>query len=338
MIEIPADRQRDPAMLAKLRGIAAGIFARHRVDFATAQRAGGWSNATWLGGGLALRISVEPGAGDILREARLASLLPPEVGYPPIVETGVNEGHEWALAQEAPGQNLAELWPLLGWDERIAALRQLWDKAQAVHGVSSSAAAPYTRKRSPFYASSAPEAEAAVARLQAAGVLISRQVAVLAGALDRFWAALPLARRVLNHGDLSPVNALWHNGQVTALLDFEFALVAPVELDLNELLKCAYAPPEEDDPLPDPGGAGLQRLRDAVAELALATLVNPRSSDLLLGYAILLELWSMENELSKWDGQAPITACQPYRTLSALADGAGGYLARVLARAAAWRS
>jgi scyllo-inosamine 4-kinase len=335
MIEIPADRHRDPARIAKLTNIAADIFARHEVDFGVAQRAGGWSNATWLAGGLALRISVELGTDNIRREARLASLLPPEVGYPQIIETGVNEGHEWSLAKEASGQNLGELWSVLDWDNRIVALRQLWDKAQAVHSVSVSAASTYTRKHSPFYASNAEEAEASAARLQEAGVLASRQVAVLVDALDRFWTALPSAPRVLNHGDLCRENVLWHDGQVVALFDLEFAVIAPIELDLNELLKCAYAPPERDDSLPDSDGAGLQRMQEAVADLAVAALANPGGTDLLLGYAILLELWSMENWLSKWDGQEPFDDWQPYRTLTALADGAGGYLAPVLARAAA---
>src|SRR4051794_27740291 len=98
MIEVPADRDRDPATMAGLGRIAAGIFARHEVDFLTARRAGGWSNATWLAGGLALRIAVAPGTEDIRREAALASLLPPEVRYPRILETGVDEGYEWALA------------------------------------------------------------------------------------------------------------------------------------------------------------------------------------------------------------------------------------------------
>jgi len=321
--------------MAGLRRIAAGIFARHEVDFRAARRAGGWSNATWLAGGLALRIAIAPGTEDIRREAALAPLLPLEVGYPAIIETGVEEGYEWALAQEAPGRNLGDVWPSMDWDNRIAALQQLWAMAQAVHAVSVSAAAPRACTRSPFYASRPEAAAAAVARLHQAGVLTSRQVAVLHAALDRFWPSLAAAPRVLNHGDFCIENALWHDGRVAALLDFEFAVIAPAELDLNELLKCAYAPPEEEDPLPDPGRMGLQRVRGAVADLAVPILAHPGGPDLLLGYAILLELWSMENWLSKWDGQEPFADWQPYRALASLADGDGGYLAPVLTRAAA---
>ncbi len=333
-MEVEADRCRDPDTLAELAAIAAGIFARYQVAFSTVRRAGGWTNATWLGGGLALRLSVETGTSELLREARLAALLPRAVGYPQIVDTGLADGHAWLLMQEGPGQNLGEAWPALGWEARISALRQFWARAQAVHGVSVAAASAHARPASPFYASSPEEAAASLARLEAQRVLASPQVAVLRQALDRFWAALPLAPRVLNHGDLSIENALWDGGQVVALLDFEFAVIAPVELDLNELLKCAYAPPERDDPLPDPGGGGLRRLQETAADIATPVAATPEGPEVLLGYAILLELWSMENWLSKWDGAEPFAPWQPYRTLTSLADGAGGYLAPVLARLA----
>jgi scyllo-inosamine 4-kinase len=210
----------------------------------------------------------------------------------------------------------------------------LWEKVQAVHGVDVAVAAPHASERSPFYASSAEEATRAAARLYEAGVLTSRQADVLLDALRRFWSALREAPPALNHGDLSTENALWHRGRVVALLDFEFAVIAPSELDLNELLKCAYAPPEEEDPLPDPGGAGLRRVREVAADLAVHELTHPGASDVLLGYAILLEFWSMENWLSKWDGKERFDNWQPYLALTSLANGAAGYLAPVLARVA----
>jgi hypothetical protein len=194
-------------------------------------------------------MAVEPGTDNISREARLASLLPSAVGYPQIIDTGVTDGHEWLLAKELPGRNLGELWPMLDWEARKVALRQLWAKAQAVHSVQISVAAAHARTKSPFYASSPAEAAASLVRLAEAGVLAPRQVAVLQNSLA-------------------------------------------------------------------------------------ATVVTPEGSGLLLGYAILLELWSMENLLSKWDGVEPSAQWQPYRTLTALAGGAGGYLAAVLARLA----
>jgi len=332
MIEHEADRHRDPASLDRCARVAAGAFARHGVDWAGAKREGGWSNVTWSAGGLVVRVSIETGEQDILREAQLAAVLPPEVSYPPIVETGVSEGLEWMLTERVAGCNLGELWPTLDWEDRITALGQLWALAQAVHSVDLALAKPYARAFSPFYASSAAQAAGQLARLREAGVLARDQVAVLSQALDRFWAAPDAARRVLNHGDLCTENALWNQGRVVSLLDLEFAVGAPVELDLNELCKIAYAPPERPDPLPDPDGSGKERLRRAVNEIAADTISSPGGADRLLGYALLLDLWSMENWLSKWDGRAPYVDWAPYRALTALADGVGGYLGPVLKR------
>jgi scyllo-inosamine 4-kinase len=245
----------------------------------------------------------------------------------------VTEELEWVLAREVTGRNLGEAWPTLCWEARLCALRQLWARARAVHATDVLRAQAVTASESPFYASSPAQAAAQLARLQEAGILVSTQVAVLAKVLDRYWAALESAPRVLCHGDLCTENALWHDGTVVALLDLEYAVVAPVELDLNELVKSAFAPPESVDPLPDPDGAGLERVRQTVTEIAAATMTTPGSVDRLLGYALLLDLWAMENELSI-EGSSPgtHTILAPYRALQLFADGTGGYLAPFLAR------
>lgn len=328
---VPADGHRDPAAVARVTALAAQILARHGVDVGTARRAGGWSNFTWLASGLALQIEAAVGGGDLLRTARLAALLPPEVGYPRVVASGVIESHEWILTEEAPGVNLGEAWPALGWDARIRALGELWSKVEAVHQVDPALAAPHVRPQSPFYA---PTPAAAAAQLRQLGervVLRPEQSAVLRAILDRFWAALPGAAIVLNHGDLTTENALWYQGRVGSLLDFEFAVLAPVELDANELLGLAYAQTETEDLLPDPTGAGKRRLQEAAFRAVLPVLELPKASDRLHGYAVLLQLWAMHKWLVDWDGQQDYTAWRPYQALSGLATGDGGYLAPVLA-------
>jgi len=333
MTEPGADLYRDSETIAQCARIAAQVLKRHNVDWSTAKRLGGWSNATWSAGGLVLRIAVRPGTDRLLREARLASLLPPEAGHPPIVESGVTEDLEWVLAREVAGRNLGEVWPTLCWEARLCALRQLWERARAVHSTDILQAQARASSESPLYASGPAQAAQQLARLQEAGILVSDQVAVLAKVLDRYWTALEFAPRVLCHGDLCTENALWHDGRVVALLDFEYAIVAPVELDLNELVKSVFAPPESVDPLPDPDGAGLERARQTVTEIAAATMTTPGSIDRLLGYALLLDLWAMENELSiEGGGSGAHTILSPYRALQMFADGTGGYLAPFLAR------
>lgn len=331
MSEIPVDQRRDQETLNRLKAIAESIFNRYGVDFTAAKRAGGWSNATWLGGGLALRLSVQQGKQSILREAQLAALLPLEVGYPPILETGVTDGYEWSLSKEVPGRNLGKIWPELDWDQRIIALRQLWKKVEAVHSVDVAAATPLARKGSMFYAANPEDARAGLTRLLRQKAISTHQVEVLEKALDRFWKALAKATLVLNHGDFTTENALWYEGQVVSLLDFEYAVIAPDELDLNELVKSAFAPPEGIDPLPDPGKKGLERMRQLVVELAIPMLSHPGSKDLLLGYAILLETWALEDRLVYPIEDSSVDQEPLYQILGSLADEDCGYLAPILA-------
>lgn len=328
---VPADRQRDPAVVAHVTALATQVLTRYGADVTAARRAVGWSNFTWLAGGLAVQIEAAVGGGDLLRTARLAALLPPTVGYPRIVASGVLEGHEWVLTEEAPGVNLGVAWPGLNWDDRTRALGALWSKVKAVHQVSAVAAAAHVRPQSPFYAPTLAAAVAQLRQLEGRRVLRPEQSAGLLAILDRFWAALPGGAVRLNHGDLTTENALWHQGRVSALLDFEFAVLAPVELDANELLGLAYAPPEVEDPLPDPTGAGLRRLQEAAFRAGLPVLERPGARERLLGYAVLLQVWAMHKWLVHWDGRQDYTAWRPYQMLTALAAGDGGHLAPVLA-------
>src|SRR5205085_6742211 len=50
-----------------------------------------------------------------------------------------------------------------------------------------------------------------------------------------YCRAAPVVEQVVNHGDLALMNALW-DGEVVALLDFEFAVLGPVEIDLCRLV------------------------------------------------------------------------------------------------------
>lgn len=137
---------------------------------------------------------------------------------------------------------------------------------------------------------------------------------------------------MLNHGDLSLENALWDGSRLVALLDFEYAVMAPVDLDLNELLKIAYAAQGPHDAVPGPGGNGRRGLQEAITEIAVNTPGTGRRADLLIGYSVQLETWLTEDQLAKRDRTDPIQEWKSYQLLSALAGGSGGYLAPVLAK------
>ena len=307
-----------------LQKIANAIFSRHGVNPATLQPASGWTNAVWLSDGLALRLSKTRGDGRLLNEARLAGLFPSEVGCPAILESGSTDGFAWCLAVRLPGQSLGEVWDILSWEDRANALQGLWRRAQAVHRVPVAQAAPFARRTAWFNSTDPVEARAALARVSAIGILSTSESRLLGGALERFWCALPGADCVLCHGDLTLDNALWEAGQVTALLDFEFAVLAPLQLDLNYLVKHAFGPESASSPA---DFHAARQLRRAVKELALPLLAQPQERDLLVGYAILLELCLLEDWLAHPQGEGPLEQWMPLRRMRSLAGDAWGYLA-----------
>ena len=80
------------------------------------------------------------------------------------------------------------------------------------------------------------------------------------------------------------------------------------------------------NPLFDPDGSGLGRLRFEASEIALPLLDHPGGRDLLRGYAILLDLWLLEDWLAHPDGEGPLETWQPYRMLLSQESGNNGYL------------
>jgi aminoglycoside phosphotransferase (APT) family kinase protein len=310
--------------------IAEEVLSSRGVDFALAVPARGWTNATWLAGDLVVRVAPSASPADLLREAGLAACLPAQVAYPDIIDAGVLHGREWVLTRRILGQSLSDVWSTLDWNQRASAIEQVWAKAEYVHRVDVSIAAPYVRPRSPFFPESAIEAKARLHRLVSAGLLTARQVVGLGEALDRFWAALPRTSKLLNHGDLGKVNVLWHDGKVVSLVDFEFAVIGPVEIDLNEILKFVFAPPGSAGSIPDPV-QGVRLAQDAATRIARPVLAGSGGIDVLLGYSIMLESWDLENELTTAGCVGDPADPKSYQLLSALAEGDGGHLTQLLA-------
>ena len=132
----PLDQHRDPLHAAVVRGLAAEVAAHYGGELTRMRRANGYSNATWVGDGIAVRIAHTP--VDMAREVALVRALPREVGHPEILGEGTAEGHGWIVTAEVRGQNLHEAWPTLTPAEQRRAVHQLWARAQIVHDASPS--------------------------------------------------------------------------------------------------------------------------------------------------------------------------------------------------------
>ena len=98
--------------------IAAKIFQQYGLRYETAERAGGWTNAVWLNGDFALRLSKEQSSDKIRREIERSKTFPLSVGYPKNIAVGVTDGHEWSLSKRIPGIVLSSVWDSFSWAEK----------------------------------------------------------------------------------------------------------------------------------------------------------------------------------------------------------------------------
>src|SRR4051794_7071964 len=227
----PLDEDRDPASAAFVRGLAAEVAAQYGSELSRMRRALGISNATWVGGGLAVRIANTSVVDGMAAEVALVRALPREVGHPKILGVGTIEGHDWIVTEEVRGQNLHEAWPTMTPAERRRAIRQLWERVQVVHDATPSLR-PLVGSHAGFIPATSDDATAAAARAGAAVGLSDVRRSRFRELVEGYYRAAPFVEQVVAHGDLALVNALWDDGDVVALLDFEFAMLGPAEVDL----------------------------------------------------------------------------------------------------------
>ncbi|MDE5589738.1 MAG: aminoglycoside phosphotransferase family protein [Acetatifactor sp.] len=218
---------------------ARALFVMHGVTDEPKRLSGGWTNCVFAAGGLVLRCTTNIESGRLRRETRLAQSLPAEVGYPEIVDSGSTDGCDWMLCRRILGTNLEDAWEKLSWDERAEALEQLWMCAKHVHAISPDTVRTFVNENL-WYITTMENALREAETLKESNVIKAEQYEVVKGYIYRFEAAMKQAECVLVHGDLTPANAMWHDGKITALMDFECAAIAPKEADLMMLLNTAY--------------------------------------------------------------------------------------------------
>lgn len=226
--------------------------ARHALDAAgldpelPLEPASSVTNEVWLGRDVVVRVNSLPN-NRLRREASLAQVLPPAVGYPPIVAYGGELGADYLVVERLPGHPLSRWWPGMDESQRRSAIAQLAEKLRAVHLTS----APPLQElsRAPHLLRAAPTGEEAVVDLltaieQAARLnhvdsrLLSEVHALVVSTADHLT---PFDVGTLIHGDLTFENVLWDGERVTGLLDFEWSRSGPPDLDLDILLRfCAF--------------------------------------------------------------------------------------------------
>jgi hygromycin-B 7''-O-kinase len=217
----------------------AGLDAEQPLEPATSA-----TNQVWLTPGHVVRVSSGLTAR-LAREAAVAQLLPPEVPYPRVVAHGSGSGDDWLICARVLGTPLAHLWPDLDRPTRRAAAADLAAALRALHQVHVREPLP-PLERVPHLLEPTHTPLAALREgLERAARLphVDRGLLLdLAHMLEGWAPALPsLEATTLIHGDLTFENMLHDGDRLSAVLDLEWARPAPIDLDLDVLLRtCAF--------------------------------------------------------------------------------------------------
>ena len=210
-------------------------------------RADSVTNEVWLTDRYVVRVNRDASMR-LHREAVLSQVLPPEVGYPALVQHGGEVGNDWLILERVPGLPLSRWWPTMTEGARREAVRQLAARLKAVHQL------PCPRLDGlvdlPQLLDPAPTGDLAIARLLDALDLVSQLPHVDPGIMQEVAAHVvanadaldPFDAQTIVHGDLSFENVLWDGERITALLDFEYARPGPPDLDLDVLLRFVALP------------------------------------------------------------------------------------------------
>lgn len=227
--------------------------ARHALEEAgldssmRLERASSVTNEVWIGEEIAIRVNRRPGHR-LRREAALAPLLPPEIGYPKVLAYGGRIGADWLVCERVPGLVLSRCWPAMTESERMEAVRQFTERLQAIHALECPPDLPETdspQLLGPPGASQSGRVEPLLQALDKAEQLEHVDTKVLKAArrmvVESASHLAPWNETTLVHGDLTFENVLWDGQRITAILDFEFARPGPSDLDLDVFLRfCAY--------------------------------------------------------------------------------------------------
>ena len=251
------------------------------------------------------------------REAALVRALPREVGHPTILGEGVSQGHGWIVTREVHGQDLAEAWPTLTPADQRRAVHQLWARARVMHEAVATLSS-HVPSHGGFVPATHDEASAMARRAEHALGLSSAQRTRLHALVDDWFRLAPEVPLVVDHGDLALMNALW-DGEVVALLDVEYALLGPVEIDLCRLV-CEARVSEDGRRVESDAG-------DAAIEIASREMHPAHGRSLIHGAAVLDQLRDLDIWLAQDGAGEPVAQWRPVRLLTGLLAPDGGYLA-----------
>ena len=285
----------DPAAFART------VLASYGLPIEPLMPANGWSNHVWMTDRHVVRISSGRFRDAYDHEAAVLVLLPAAVPRASVLGRGRVGAREWMLLTRMPGRPLGQVWSSLSEQQRRSAIHQLGAALHAIHAtpVPAGFANPWLdaalevggSPRDAYHTPPAQFPRLLDAARAVPGVdqrVLDAAEAILVSALEHFASDQP----VLTHGDGHFANLLWHDGTLTALLDFEGARLAPPDQELDTLLRYMREPAlfrsTPDELVPEP--AALAGAPEWLAEAYPALFAHPRLAERLRVYDILWQL------------------------------------------------
>jgi aminoglycoside phosphotransferase (APT) family kinase protein len=211
------------------------------------ERASSVTNEVWITGDAVVRVN-RASNQRLRREAMLGQALPSEVGYPEVLAYGgESSAGDWLVLRRLPGRPLSRAWPQMTTDERRDAIRQLARMLRALHSWECTVPLPPIENPPQLLSvgSTGPAVAPVLDALDRARALDHVDPILLAEAIEIVEqgadALEPFTSTTLIHGDLTFENVLWDGHAITGMLDFEWARLAPRDLELDILLRfCAH--------------------------------------------------------------------------------------------------
>jgi hypothetical protein len=209
-----------------------------------------WSNDVWVTKEFVLRVCWRGECERLLREHELLTALPVSVPHASVVASGRIESLTWMLLRRIKGERFDLVWPRLSTDARRDAVMDLGDVLRSLHewvpptgirallanatqtvpesrdGVIGSTIVPLPLERVSLLLDSFED-------VPDIGDDLLRRVRMRIDNLRTVVSTSEFLGGLVVHGDAHLANALWFEGSLVALLDFEWARIGPPDLELE---------------------------------------------------------------------------------------------------------
>lgn len=298
-------------------------------------RASSTRNEVFVGEAYVVRVNRQPNQR-LRREAHLCRFLPQEQWAPTVVAYGGEVGADFLIVKRVHGAPLARAWPMMSQPQRRSAISQLCLAITKLHHTPTPVQVPRVDNQpyliDPRCVTPLVPMLLALDDLRHKGVdpSIIDAAEDLANAIGD--AVADYDQRQLIHGDLTFENVLWDGVQLSGVLDFEWCRGAPVDLELDVLLRMSAYPHAHvaADLEAITRAADYEQIPEWLAEFQPAMFRHPRLYDRLRLYAMAFDVKDLlTNPASRID--ATLGPLHPLVRLHDLLTD-GGYLRRMLDR------